>query len=253
MHSRRAPRSHSFRYRVWWMLVDLDELPELQRTVRVFAHNRFNLISFYDADYGQGDGPLRPYIENRLASAGLEHAAARIQLLTMPRLLGYTFNPLSIFFCYDRTDRLATVIYEVHNTFGERHSYVIGAAEDTTGIVQQNAEKAFYVSPFMDMAQDYAFRVSGPAENVAIAITASERGAPIIHTAMHGSRLPLSSATLLRLCFSHPMLTLKVIGAIHWEAFRIWSKGIGIRPRPPNGRHAATLGYPAPPAQGKHG
>jgi len=253
MHSRRMPRQHRFRYRVWWMLVDLDELATIDRSLRLFSYNRFNLFAFHDSDYGNGSGALRADVEQRLAAAGLAHAGARIELLTMPRLCGYAFNPLSMFFCRDATGRVAAIVYEVHNTFGERHSYVIEAAEDQSATVRQAAGKAFYVSPFMDMSQDYAFRVRPPGETIAVSITSSQHGKAVIHTALHGNRMPLTTAALLRRCISHPLLTLKVISAIHWEALRIWRKGIRIRPRHPAPGHAATLGYPATPVQGKNG
>jgi uncharacterized protein len=253
MHSRCAPLPHRFKYRIWWMLVDLDELPELRQSVRLFSHNRFNVFALHDADYGNGKASLRTQVEERLVEAGLASAAVRIQLLTMPRLLGYAFNPLSIYFCSDAGGRLAAIIYEVHNTFGERHSYVIKAAEDTAGLVRQEAGKAFYVSPFMDMSQDYSFSVRVPGEKLSVAITGSQDGAPMIHTSMRGTRTPLSSAALQRLCLSHPLVTLKVIGGIHWEALRIWRKGVGIRPRSAVCAHSATVGYPAAPAKGSHG
>lgn len=242
-HSRLVPRRHRFRYRVWWMLIDIDELGTLDRILQLFSHNRFNLCALHDSDYGHGSVGLRGYVEGRLSDAGLSHASARIELLTMPRLCGYAFNPLSIFFCRDAAGTVAAIIYEVHNTFGERHSYVIEAADTGSGIVRHTAAKAFYVSPFMNNTQDYAFRVHVPCESVAVAISASQDGENVIHTALHGRRLPLTSAALLSRCIAHPLLTLKVIGAIHWEAFRIWSKGVAIRPHRPVSGHAATYGY----------
>jgi DUF1365 family protein len=242
MHSRRVPRPHRFRYRVWWMLIDLDELPRLDRSLRIFSRNRFNILSLHDRDCGVGSGDLRPYVEARLVEAGLAGAAVRIELLTMPRQWGYAFNPLSIYFCRDAADRVAAIVYEVHNTFGERHSYVIEATEDTSGIIRQTARKQFYVSPFMDMAQDYAFRVHPPDERIAVSITGSQGAGPVIHTALHGQRRALTSLTLLRHCLTQPLLNLKVITAIHWEALRLWCKGIGLRPHRPTTRHAATSG-----------
>lgn len=252
-HSRRVPSIHRFRYRVWWMLVDLDELARLDRSLRFFSYNRPNLFALYDSDYGYGTGSLRAYVKERLAAAGLSHADARIDLLTMPRLCGYTFNPLSVYFCRDHTGRLGAIIYEVHNTFGERHSYIIEANDDGSGITRQSTKKAFYVSPFMDMSQDYNFRVRSPGESLAVAITGSQHGEAVIHTALHGAKRTLTSAGLLLLFISYPLLTLKVIGAIHWEALRLWLKGIGIKPRQPVSGHGATKGYSATPVQGDNG
>lgn len=254
MHSRRMPRVHAFRYRVWWMLVDLDELEGVDGAVRLFSHNRFNVFSLYDSDYGHGKGSLRQYVEERLSEAGLSHAGARIELLTMPRLCGYAFNPLSIYFCHDHSGGVAAVIYEVHNTFGERHSYLIEASADPSGTLHQTSSKAFYVSPFLDDELTYKFRLRAPDTRIVVTITGLDGGSkPVIHTAMHGTRMPLTSAELLRRCLSHPLLTFKVIGAIHWEALRIFSKGIRIRPRTPVDGHGATIGSHTRYAQGDNG
>ncbi len=253
MHNRCVPRPHRFRYRVWWMLLDLDEVPTLGRRLRIFSHNRFNLLALHDRDCGHGSGDLRGYVEARLEAAGLSHACARIELLTMPRFCGYAFNPLSIYFCYEASGNVAAIIYEVHNTFGERHSYVIEAARDASGTLQQTAEKAFHVSPFMDMSLDYTFRVRPPAERIAVAITGKQQGSAVLHTALHGERVELTSVALLRHCLTHPLLNVKVIGAIHWEALRIWRKGVAVRPHRSSAGHAATPGYPVEPARRTHG
>jgi uncharacterized protein len=242
MHSRRVPRPHRFRYRIWWLLIDLDELPHLDSSLHAFSRNKFNILSIHDGDCGLGSGDLRSYVEGRLSAAGLDHAGVRIELLTMPRQWGYAFNPLSIYFCRDCTDRVAAIIYEVHNTFGERHSYLVEAMEDRSGIVRQSARKQFYVSPFMDMAQDYSFRVRPPDARVAVSITASQGAEPVIYTALHGERRPLTSVSLLRHAVTHPLLNLKVIAAIHWEALRLWCRGIAVRPHQPISHHAVTSG-----------
>lgn len=254
MHSRRSPRTHTFRYRVWWMLLDLDELSAVDGALSLFSHNRFNLFSLHDRDYGHGHGTLRTYVEERLREARLAHAGTRIELLTMPRLCGYAFNPLSIYFCHDEAGRVAAVIYEVHNTFGERHSYVIEATDDRSGTISQSIQKAFYVSPFLNMDLSYRFRVRAPSDDVAVAITGLETAnAPVIHTALHGKRMRLTSASLLRRWISHPLLTLKVIGAIHWEALKIFGKGIRIRTRRPVSGHEATIQHQTTHFQGDHG
>lgn len=254
MHSRRRPRTHTFRYRVWWMLVDLDELSKADSSLILFSHNRFNLFSLHDRDYGHGQGTLRAYVEERLRDARLAHAAAHIELLTMPRFCGYAFNPLSIYFCHDGTGRVAAVIYEVHNTFGERHSYVIEATGSRSGTLSQSIKKAFYVSPFLDMDLSYRFRVRPPSDDVAVRIAGLEAtNAPIIRTALYGKRMRLTSASLLRRCISHPLLALKVIGAIHWEALKMFRKGMRIRTRCPVSGHRASNQRRGTPLQGDHG
>ncbi len=151
----------------------------------------------------------------------------------MPRTFGYCFNPLSIYFCRDRDGALVALIYQVHNTFGERHSYVL-PLQRRSGAVHQSCGKNFYVSPFMDMALRYDFRVSGPDEHIAVGIAASASDGPVLNAVLGGSRRALDDRALLKLCVTMPAITLKVIAAIHWEALRLWLKG--LRPR----HHPAT-------------
>ena len=126
MHRRVRPRAHRLRYRVFWMLLDLDEIAALPHILRLFSHNRFNAVSFFDNDHGDGSGrPLRAQVEEHLQAAGIAPDGGPIRLLCMPRVFGYGFNPLSVYFCYQRDGSLAAMLYEVHNTFGERHSYLI--------------------------------------------------------------------------------------------------------------------------------
>ncbi|WGD29315.1 DUF1365 family protein [Ancylobacter sp. WKF20] len=251
IHARLRPRKHRLRYRLFSLLVDLDELPALDKRLRLFAHNRFNLFSLHDADYGRGDGtPLKAYAEEVMRQAGLAPDGGAIRLLTMPRLFGYAFNPLSIYFCHRADGTLAALLYEVNNTFGQRHSYFIPVApgEGTGGMVRQSAAKCFYVSPFMDMGLDYAFRVEPPGEAFTVAITAHDHEGPVLVAAHRAHRRPLTDGTLARALFSYPLLTLKVMAGIHWEALFIWAKGIGLRRRPPPPADAVSL--PAVPLPG---
>ncbi|MCZ7660171.1 MAG: DUF1365 family protein [Xanthobacteraceae bacterium] len=166
MHRRLRPRPHRFRYRAYWLLLDLDELDQLARRLRWFSHNRANAVSLHDADHGDGSAtPLRAQIARRLAAEGIDLEGGRVQLLCMPRTLGYCFNPLSVYFCHRGDGALAAVIYEVHNTFGARHSYVLPAAG--AGAVRQHCRKSFYVSPFLDMELRYDFRVAVPTRSAA--------------------------------------------------------------------------------------
>src|SRR5262245_25752722 len=126
MHRRIKPKPHKLRYRVFWALLDLDELPALSRRLRLFSFERFNLFGFYTADHGDGsDISLRDQAEKHLADAGIDLDGGAIKLLCMPRILGFVFNPISVYYCYRRDGGLAALIYEVHNTFGQRHSYLI--------------------------------------------------------------------------------------------------------------------------------
>lgn len=232
MHRRIRPRAHYFRYAAFWLLIDLDELSRLSATLRLFSHNRPNLFSLYDADHGDGTStPLRSQVEHQLRSAGLDLDGCRIRLLCMPRSFGHCFNPLSIYFCDREDGSLAALIYQVHNTFGERHSYVI-PVHDCPTTVHQRCHKAFHVSPFMDMALSYAFRVTEPNERIAVGIRVDADGAPVLVTGLTGLRKALNDRALVRMALVMPAITLKVVAAIHWEALRLWLKGLRLRHKP---------------------
>ena len=246
MHRRVRPRPHRLRYRVFWLLFDLDSIAELDERLRLFSLGRLNLFSFNLADHGDGTAtPLRTQVEQKLRSAGISLEGGRIELLCMPRILGYVFNPLSIYYCYASNGELAALIYQVHNTFGERHSYVLEAGCPENDVVSQQANKTFYVSPFLDMNMRYAFRARIPGEALSLSIMGSDPQGPLITAVMTGRRRALTDAALLRVFVTHPLLTLKVIGGIHFEAARLWLKGIRLVPRPGIREHAGrTLAPP---------
>ena len=234
MHARLRPFRHRFAYRVFTCLFDVDALPALGRRMRLFSHNRFNLFSFHDRDHGARDGSaLRPWVEARLAEAGIELAGGAIRLLCFPRLLGYVFNPLSIFFCHAPDGRLAAIVYEVKNTFGDQHCYVlaVGAGDDGAPVVQRT-DKIFYVSPFIEMDCTYRFRLNAPDERLAVLIRQTDPKGELLVATLTGTRRPLDDRQLLGAFLRHPLMTLKVIAAIHWEALRLWLKGARLVPRP---------------------
>jgi uncharacterized protein len=231
MHRRVRPRAHHFRYQAFWLFADLDELPRLSQDLRLFSHNRPNLFSLYDKDHGDGSmTPLRQQAEKLLAAQGLAIGAGRIALLCMPRTFGFSFNPLSVYFCHREDGALAAVIYQVHNTFGERHAYVL-PADGLNGTVHQTCRKNFYVSPFMAMDLDYDFRLLPPGESMALAIRAKGPSGPVLNAAAAGRREVLSDGALMRLALTVPAVTWKVISAIHWEAVRLLLKGVRYRGR----------------------
>jgi uncharacterized protein len=233
MHRRVRPRAHRLRYRVFWMLLDLDEIAALPHSLRLFSYNRFNAVSFFDKDHGDGSGrPLRAQVEEHLRTAGIEPDGGPIHLLCMPRVFGYGFNPLSVYFCYQRDGSLAAILYEVHNTFGERHSYLIPVEHAAGAVIDQHCQKLFYVSPFMDMAMSYAFRVAVPDQRISVAIRAADRDGLLLVAALSGDRCTLNDAALLRVLAAFPLLTLKVVAAIHWHALRLLLKGFRPRRRP---------------------
>ena len=221
VHQRHRPKKHALRYRVFSVLIDIDELPLLDG-LRWFSHNRAGLFSHRDADHADG-GDLRTWVTQKLAGAGLP-APGRIRLLCYPRILGYVFNPLTVWYCDDKDGAPLATIYEVHNTFHERHAYVLPAAAE-----KQEADKAFYVSPFIDMNCHYQFKLAQPDARVLVAINETQDGEPLLYAAFTGKRQDFSDANLIRLFFSHPLMTLKVTAGIHWEALRLILKGIKIR------------------------
>ncbi len=235
MHQRLRPRRHRLNYRIYMLLLDLDEIESCDARLRLFSRNRRNLFAFYDGDHGaKSTGePLRQHIEHQLDAAGMPIASGAIRLLTMPRVLGFAFNPISVFFCYRPNGELAAILYEVNNTFGQRHSYLLPVDANHGKVVRQNVGKRMHVSPFMGMDMDYAFRVLPPADALAIGITGSDGDGALITAVLTARRQPLSDAALLRAFFGVPLLTFKVVGGILWEALKLWFKRIPVRHLPP--------------------
>lgn len=246
-HRRFRPKPHALSYRVFWMLLDLDEIDRLSDGMRLFSRNRFNLYAFRDSDYGDRSGrPLRDQVSETLAAAGIAWDGGAIRLLTMPRILGYAFNPLSTYFCHRRDGSLCATIYEVHNTFGEVHSYV-APADASTQPLRQEACKLFHVSPFMDLAMRYSFQLVPPGERVSIAIDGEDAQGRLIAATLSGRREALGDAALLRLLATHPLLTLKVTAAIHWHALRLLAKRISWRAHPAPPERPFSLGQAVAP------
>jgi uncharacterized protein len=238
MHARLKPVGHRFRYRVMSLLIDLDRLDAADQQSLLFGVNRAALYSFNEADHGDRDGSsLRLYAQRRAAEHGIDLTDGRVLLLCYPRLLGYTFNPLSVYFCHRADGGLALMIYEVRNTFGDIHSYVLPVQSDeiSDAGLRQAQDKLFYVSPFIDMVMRYHFRVSMPGERVKLRILETDADGPLLAATFHGSRRDLTAASLLRALFALPLIPFKILAAIHWEALRLWLKGARLVPRP----HAA--------------
>lgn len=236
MHARLKPVGHRFNYRVMSLLIDLDRLDDAGRLTRLFAVNRAALYSFHEKDHGNRDGSsLRGYAQRMAATHGIDLTGGRVDLLCYPRLLGYTFNPLAIYFCHDAGGRLALIIYEVRNTFGDLHAYALPIApgEQTAAGIRQVQDKLFYVSPFVEMAMRYHFRVTPPEGEVKLRILETDPEGPLLAATFHGRRRALASAALVRSFLGLPLMTFKIMAAIHWEALRLWLKGARLVPRPP--------------------
>jgi uncharacterized protein len=232
-HARLLPFRHSFRYRIFALLLDLDALP----VSFMFSCNRFNILSFHDSDHGAGDGrPARDWAMQQLRAAGLSPDSYwTFKLLCFPRLWGFTFNPLAIYYCFDDMDNLQATICQVSNTFGERHSYILKNMREPNPL---QARKVFHVSPFMPTDGQYRFRlpVPGAALNVMIKYLDSNGATRLIAT-QTGAAKTATSINLLRAVLGHPLMTLKVVAAIHWQALKLWRKGATFHRKP------------APPAQ----
>jgi len=242
-HARLRPRAHRLRYRIFMLLLDLDELPLLDRSLKLFGVDRPALTGFSEGDHLEGGRTdLKAQVEAHLARAGIV-AGGSIRLLCMPRILGRGFNPLSVYFCHRPDGRLRAVLYEVNNTFGERHSYLIPVdpAEAAAAPLRHGVDKGFYVSPFMDMDLAYAFQILPPGERVSVAIDVRDAEGRVLAAAFAGHRQPLTDANLRRAWLTHPWMTLGVLAAIHWEALKIWLKGERIRPRPRAPRRPVTV------------
>ncbi len=245
VHQRLRPRRHRLSYKLFWILFDLDELPAMHRSLRFFSYNGRNLIGFRDRDHLDGTTtPLRVQIEHQLTAAGIPIDGGPIRLLCMPRVLGSVFNPISVWFCHRRDETLAAMLYEVNNTFGQRHSYLIPVADPDAPIVRQSCDKQFYVSPFMRMAMTYDFRVVRPGESTTVVVNGSDSEGPLIATSFVGQRRPLNDAALLGVMLRHGILALTVLAAIHWEAVKLLLKGLRIQPRPAPPADLVTIVQP---------
>src|SRR5690242_7362955 len=224
MHARLKPMGHRFSYRVMSLLIDLDRLGEADRQSPLFGVNRAALYSFCEADHGKRDGSsLRAYARACAADHGIDLAGGKVLLLCYPRLLGFTFNPLSVYFCHRADGDLALIIYEVRNTFGDIHCYVLPVkpGESSAAGIRQQQDKQFYVSPFVEMAMRYHFRILPPGDTVRLRILETDREGPLLVATFNGRRRALTTGALLRPFVALPLVTLKIVAAIHWEAMRL--------------------------------
>jgi uncharacterized protein len=232
MHARLGEPAYRFRYGVFSLLLDIDRLHQATGRLRWFSRNRFNLISFHDRDHLAEDCTLglREWAERVLAARGIDLEGGRIRLLCFPRVLGFVFNPLSIWYCEHKDGRLRAIICEVRNTFGERHCYVLPEAGWDTHL---RHPKRFHVSPFMGMEGEYTFRFTQPRETLDIAIIERMGGRRVFVARQHMERTALTDGALWALMLVMPLMTLKVVLAIHWQALKIWLRGGKFHRKPP--------------------
>ena len=225
IHKRFKPKEHYFKYNVFSLLIDLDELNMIQNKIKIFSYNNFNIISFFDIDHGPRDGTsIRQWILKNLKDLGIYDNKIKIKLLCYPRIFGYVFNPLSVFFIYDKNSKLISIFYEVKNTFGEQHTYLFKASDDKT--IKNNCSKKFHVSPFIEMECNYYFRVLKPSDKMSVIIDQSDNNGKLLYASQDGVAKELNQKNLIISYICHPLMTFKIIAAIHFEAFKLWLKGI---------------------------
>lgn len=231
-HRRLAPVRHELRYRVYNLFADIDDLPGLDKRLRLFSYNRFNLFSIADRDHGPGDGTsIRDHVWSLVKETAEGADVTRVFMFCYPRVLGYVFNPLTVYYAFDREGGLRLMIYEVNNTFGERHSYVIPAGAGR----RQTCAKRLYVSPFNAVEGHYDFTIDTPGDKLSLAIALTAPDGPRLNAWFSGTRITLTDGALARSFIGLPLLPLKIVGAIHWEAAKLWLKGLRLvaRPAPP--------------------
>ena len=227
IHKRFKPKIHFFKYKVFSLLIDLSELEKLDKTINLFSYNKFNLVSFFDKDHGERDGSsLINWVKKNLKQNNIYCENITIKLLCYPRIFGYVFNPLSVFYVYNDHNDLISILYEVKNTFGEQHTYVFKVSNNN--MIQHNCEKKFHVSPFIEMNCNYFFRILKPTDKISVIIDQYQLDEKILYASQDGKRTDFTTSELIKSYLKHPLMTFKIITAIHFEAFKLWTKGIKL-------------------------
>ena len=227
IHKRFKPKEHYFKYNVFSLLIDLNELEEINRYIKFFSYNKFNIISFYDKDHGDRDGSsIKLWVKKNLRNIGIMTEDISIKLLCYPRIFGYVFNPLSTYFIYNKHSELISIFYEVKNTFGEQHTYIFKAQDEKT--VQNKCKKKFYVSPFIEMDCEYHFKTLNPREQLSVVINQNDKDGKLLFASQDGISKDFNNKNLILSYLTHPLMTFKIIGAIHYEAFKLWAKRIKL-------------------------
>ena len=226
VHKRFKPKIHFFKYKVFSLLIDLSEIHLLDKELKIFSYNKFNIISFYDKDHGARDGSsVENWVKDNLKKNNIDTNDIQIKLLCYPRIFGYVFNPLSVFYIYDKNSNLISILYEVKNTFGEQHTYIF-KTNINNNLVQHMCKKKFHVSPFIEMDCVYFFRLLKPGNKISVIIDQNDNEGKILYASQDGVKSELNNNTLIKAYLKHPFMTYKIIFAIHFEAFKLWTKGI---------------------------
>jgi len=228
IHKRFKPRIHSFNYKVFSLLIDLSEIDLLNKNLKIFSYNKFNIISFFNKDHGPRDGSsLKNWVVNNLKKNNIETNDIQIKILCYPRIFGYVFNPLSVFYVYDKNSDLISILYEVKNTFGEQHTYIFKTKKENN-LIQHVCKKKFHVSPFIQMNCVYFFRLLKPGNKISVIIDVQDPEGKILYTSQDGIKSELNNNNLITSYLKHPLMTFKIIMAIHFEAFKLWIKRIKL-------------------------
>tara|TARA_Y100000590_G_scaffold359058_1_gene414728 strand:- start:1132 stop:1902 length:771 start_codon:yes stop_codon:yes gene_type:complete len=227
-HRRFKPKRHFFTYKTFSLLIDLNDLESIEKKIRFFSYNKFNILSFHDVDHGPRNGSkLIDWVKNKLNDAKIDIGLGRVKLLCYPRFFGYVFNPLSIFYCYDDNFQLKAILYEVKNTFNEQHTYVFSVS-NSSNLILHKCDKKFYVSPFIEMKTFYNFRLINPGKILNVFIKQGDEEGTLLTACQVGERIELTSKNLLFQFLKHPLMSFKIILAIHFEALRLWVKGVKL-------------------------
>ena len=227
IHTRFKPKKHYFKYKVFSLLIDLDEINKINNNLNFFSYNKFNLISFFDKDHGNRDGSnVKEWVKENLIKKNIKFQNIRVEILCYPRILGYVFNPLSILYVYNEKDALISIFYEVKNTFGEQHTYIFETQDQK--IIKNKCDKKFYVSPFIDMECEYNFSVTKPGDSISVIINQHDKEGKLLFASQDGKSQDLTSKNLILNYLRHPLMTFKVIVAIHYEAFKLWFKKVKL-------------------------
>ena len=228
-HTRFKPVKHFLNYKTFSLLIDLDEIEQLDKSISIFSHNKFNIFSFYNKDHGDRDGScLKKWVISNLKKYKIEGNISKIKILCYPRIFGYVFNPLSIFYCYEN-DKLKSIFYEVKNTFNEQHTYIFKIKDGEE--IKQKCKKKFYVSPFMDMETFYNFKLINPNQRLSVMIKQTDAEGTVLTATQTGDKKEFNFKQLLINFFRYPLMTLKIISSIHFEALLLWKKGAIYRKR----------------------
>lgn len=233
VHARLRPVRHALKYKVFSLLFDLDDIDNLQKRLKLFSRNRFNLLSLYDQDFGNGEADLRSYLRDIAKQSDIDAKITRFSMLAYPRIFGFAFNPLTVYFGFDANDQVCLTIYEVNNTFGERKTYVLPATPDAEGLIWQQCPKQLYVSPFNAVDGTYSFHITPLKSQLTIGVALKDSEGAKLRAHFHGKRETLSDGNLLWALARTGWMTINIVVGIHWEALKLWLKGMKLVPQPP--------------------